>query len=353
MLKYRNAIVIGTMLVPTIGHLKLIEFASNIADSVDVLIQGRSFEPVYIDDRVRAVRQDVHHLLNVRVVGWNDDDAPQNPDPIKEVIPGADIEFWNHWKQSILSAVDVGPDDVIVASEPYGHVLAAYLGCHFVPFDLDRTLYKISGTEVREQPYYHWDKIAPAFRQNLKLNFVIFGQESVGKTTLARRAAMGHTMYKFVPEYARDYLEADFIGSNVTESKMRSIFVAQDAYENMIINDPNYRVAYFDTNILSTIGYFRYFMGTSPFLSMEQVRKIRSMIYILVPDDIPFEPDILRYGGDGRETSYHFWKDILDEFQCDYVEIPRGTSHRDLFIHDLTKSRMHDKIRAIKEFMRE
>lgn len=183
---YRKAIVLGTMLVPTTGHLALIEFASNIASSTQVLIQGRSFEPVAIEDRVEAIKADTAHMFRVRVQGWNNDDAPQNPDPTRETSPGRDIKFWKHWRDEILSVTDVGPNDVVVASEHYGAVLADYLGCHFVPFDIDRTLYPTKGTWVRRDLFQRWDEITPSFRKNLKVNLVMFGQESVGKTTLAQ-----------------------------------------------------------------------------------------------------------------------------------------------------------------------
>lgn len=354
MMRYDNAIVLGTMLVPTIGHLALIKFAAEIADNVHVLIQGRSFEPVSIGTRRFAVGCDMLEYDNVNTYGWNDDSAPQNPDPAKEINPGDDVEFWNHWVNNIRSVVDVGPNDAIVASEEYGAVLARYLGCQFIPFDIDRTLYPVKGTDVREDIFGSWDQISPTFRVLYKHHFVMFGQESVGKTTLAASVAckLDHYRMTFVPEYARPYLEIPLVGPDVTEEKMRNIALGQMAYETLIDNDPDNSGGVFDTDIMSTIGYYRMFMGVKPGIPHYSVP---TKTYILLPDDIPFEPDILRYGGDKRESSYQFWKDLLDEYMLHYVEVPRGLTEREReeFIIQLIIDQKDDMMSSIQSFVRD
>ena len=38
-------------------------------------------------------------------------------------------------------------------------------------------------------------------------------------------------------------------------------------------------------------------------------------------DQIPFEQDPLRYGGDVRESKTQFWVDLLEEFGCNYYVV--------------------------------
>jgi len=313
-----------TALVPTKGHIELIKFASNIANEVAVLIQGRTFEPISIDSRYDGILEEIKKYSdNVKVIAWTNDDAPQVPDPSKETTPGADTTFWLHWRDEILKQVDVGGDDVIVASEHYGSVLADYLNCSFMPFDIAREFFPIKGADVREDVYKNWDKIAPAFRKYLTYNFVMFGQESVGKTTLAKKLA-SHINGLYVPEYARGYLET--VGSELSLSKMEHIARGQMALEKSALENPDYSVRVFDTDILSTIGYYRIYNGNYKPTEIERylydhfVATESYKIYILLPDNIPFEPDSLRYGGDKRESTYQFWKDLLDEFGCEYYE---------------------------------
>lgn len=330
---YRKAIVLGTMLVPTIGHLELIKFAYNIAGEVEVLIQGRSFEPVLVRDRANAIIGDFKgNYPRVYVHAWDNDDAPQNPNPELEINPGDDVEFWNHWASEIRKVVPkIQSNDVIVASEPYGAVLAQYLGCAFMPFDIKREMISVKGTNVRESLMINWDQISPTFRvENLKMNMVMFGQESVGKTTLAKTCTEWWAGSMFVPEYARGYLET--VGPEITERKMMDISIGQSALEKSALMNPNFKFTFLDTDVLSTIGYYRIFFKSKDYEQhlypiFKRLKKYKT--YILLPDDIPFEEDILRYGGSVRESSYQFWKDLLDEFECDYIEMKRGLSVED------------------------
>lgn len=357
---YRKAIVLGTMLVPTIGHLELIKFAYNIAGEVEVLIQGRSFEPVPVRDRANAIIGDFKgNYPRVYVHAWNNDAAPQNPDPALEINPGDDVEFWNHWANEIRKVVPkIQPNDVIVASEPYGAVLARYLGCAFMPFDIKREMLNVKGTNVRNYLYSSWDFISPTFRvENLKMNLVMFGQESVGKTTLARECSKWFTDAQFVPEYARGYLET--VGAEITEQKMMDISIGQSALEKSALLNPNYQFTFLDTDILSTIGYYRIFYKSKEYEQhlypiFKRLKKYKT--YVLLPDDIPFEEDILRYGGDVRESTYQFWKDLLEEFECDYFEMKRGlsTAQRvDEIVENVHVKRFEEIIDPISSFKRD
>lgn len=356
---YRQAIVIGTMLLPTRGHLALIEFASRISYSTSVLIQGRAFEPIPVQQRAEAIRDATKNLHEVSVFGYNNDAAPQNPNPRLETFPGGDKKFWEFWRDDILASAAYRPteDDVIVSSEPYGAVLAEYLGCHFMPFDINREIYDIKGSSTRKVIYGSgWNKILPEFRKHLKVNVVMFGQESVGKTTLARAIGSQRNM-QFIPEYARGYLEAPSIGTEINKAKMKDIAMGQLALESIALNDPTHMGAAFDTDILSTIGYYRIFLGRYPTEDLKSKHELTRdrKVYILVPDDVPFEEDPLRYGGDKRESTYEFWKDLLDEFRCEYVELPRGLNEKERvewISHLIWKLREH-KIANIEAFERE
>lgn len=373
--RYERAIVLGTMLVPTIGHLEMIKFANCVAQKTHVLIQGRTFEPVPTSSRALAIEKDTAGM-DVTVHAWDNDYAPQNPDPTLEIEPGGDWKFWNHWASEISRVVtEISRKDVLVASEPYGAVLAEYLGCNFLPYDLNREIFNVKGTNVRQDLYGNWSNISPAFRtREMKLNIVMFGQESVGKTTLAREMVKYRKMAYgekslFVPEYARPYLE--FKGPEINSMKMREIACGQLALEHNALRNPDFTTTFFDTDILSTYGYYQIFNRGKHRSEMEYMHAdpytmgaIRNMehgglghkIYVLLPDDIPFEADQLRYGGDKRESTYEFWKEILEEFNCDYIEVPRrglSMEARLMFINEHINNIMEELETPIRDFERE
>lgn len=365
----RNAYVIMTALVPTIGHAALVEFARNVASKqVIVAVQGRSFEPVPTWQRTKAFVDyftdgEGQIFFHTQV----DDNAPQNPDPAKETYPGADKEFWEYWANSIRKLPPwfmVGPQDAIVASEPYGAVLAQYLGCQFVPYDIARAIVDVKGSTIRSCISENWDCMLPTFRKNLQLNFVMFGQESVGKTTLAKELTYCFTDSKFIPEYAREYLET--VGSEITSAKMNTIEQGQWAFQLAAYSRAN-QINFFDTDLLSTIGYYRIFenrmddtdKNNDKMLHQELTVRQRAvqdkMHYILLNDDIAFEEDELRYGGNKRQSSYVFWKNLLDQYGCRYSTLPKGMdlSQKIDYIASIVEEEQNRLFDPISDFERE
>lgn len=365
----RNSYVIMTALVPTVGHAALIEFARNITTKhVIVAVQGRTFEPVPTAVRAKAIADhfvdgEGQIFVNVQI----DDGAPQNPDPLKETSPGADVEFWEYWANAIRNLPPwymVGPQDAIVASEPYGAILAQYLGCQFVPYDIVREIVPVKGSEVRQMPINQWDNILPTFKPHLQNNFVLFGQESVGKTTLSKYLHSRFMDSDFIPEYARGYLES--VGPAITDDKLKTIELGQFAYQTAAYRRGN-PINFFDTDLLSTIGYYRIFEGRMD--DTDKTNDIRwhsslvrlhhstknKMFYILLPDDIEFEKDSLRYGGDVRQSTYEFWKNLLDQYGCNYVEVPKGLdfSKKANYITHIVEFEIHKKLLPISNFERE
>lgn len=371
-----RSFVLATALVPTTGHRDLIEFAKQISDEVVVIVQGRSFEPVGIHHRVSAISEyfatDVY-FHRMHIFSDLDDNSPQNPDSeLERDNPGGDIKFWDYWvdrikffdKKAGLSYSD-NLNTAIIASEPYGKILADKMGIQFIPYDINRDINNVKGTDVRQCISHMWEDILPTFRKHLQMNVVIFGQESVGKTTMARTLSQSPLLpyHRFIPEFARGYLES--VGSEITDEKMKAIHRGQMAYQQMAY-DSNSRVNYFDTDLLSTIGYHRIFEGRQyvtpqedwyyhPELFEDVMKTKDKHIYVLLPDDIPFEPDPLRYGGDKRESTYGFWKTLLDQYGCNYYTLPTGLDFDQKFdyIQATEQQLWVDKIAAIRNFVRD
>lgn len=340
-----KAIVLMTALVPTIGHAALIRFAETVSGgNPRVIVSARSFEPVTIQDRVGAIQK---AFPQAKVFAHLDDNAPQNPDPSLEW----DTAFWDYWKNIVNSFFTVEEDDIVVASEPYCIPLAKALNCQFMPFDLNRTLVPVKGTEVRKDMTSNWEAILPEFRAKIKKTVTIFGAESCGKTTMTKYLS-NYYGAPYIEEWARPYLE--LVGPEITMDKMKEISKGQFALQVTAKQDVSSIVTFQDTDLFSTVGYYRICNKQSPRIVEQMASMMKSDLYIVMNDLIPFEPDILRYGDNKRESETQFWIDILNEFGCDYYVIKQTdlacqTAEARSVIDDLV-----DKtIGPIEEFIRD
>jgi HTH-type transcriptional regulator, transcriptional repressor of NAD biosynthesis genes len=310
-------LVLMTALPPTIGHKNLINFAQNFLSSTDsyklhVLLNSRSFEPLLGDIRYNALKSVFQNDVNVIIHHCADDNVPQTP---------ADHnEFWNIWKNIISTETSVNKFDFVFASETYGIILSEILNATFVPFDIKREITRISGTVVREDPLSQFKFMLPGIQQHYKKTVTFFGPESVGKTTITKNIFAGATFDCVrVPEWARGYLET--VGPEVTDEKMLNIVHGQYAIQKLANNVKHCPFVLQDTDLLSTLGYYKLWSGKWPDICEGLFRASKSDLYILMNDQIPFEPDVLRYGINKRESDNKFWIELLKQFDCNYYEV--------------------------------
>src|SRR6478752_7191988 len=133
-----RAFVLLTALPPTIGHLQLVRFASELEDEVHVLVCTQPGEP-FTTERVEAVRQAARDLPNVRVHALHRT-LPQEPEDA--------ADFWPMWRR-ILRDHGFEDGDTIVASEGYGAELADAAGGVFVPYDVKRSITPVRAVDIR------------------------------------------------------------------------------------------------------------------------------------------------------------------------------------------------------------
>ena len=298
-----HGLVLGTMLIPTVGHQHLISFAANFVDSVHCIISTRSGEPTSFFDRVDGLDAE----SNVHFYHHDDDDAPQNP------AGEHDTAFWEYWSNVVRNLV---PEriDYVFASEPYGQAVADSISADFIPVDIAREVQPVRGTIVRNNLFEQQDNIAANFKRLISLNVVLFGAESCGKTSMARRLAK-YFHGTYVPEWARPYLET--VGAEVTEHKMEMITNGQYASERAA-EQIDTLIKFKDSDLLTTLGFYEYNGISKPRQLQWMIDDYPNDLYIVMNDNIPFEPDQLRYGGDKRETDTAFWIKLLDEQGRDY-----------------------------------
>lgn len=343
-----NAVVLMTALVPTLGHKYLIDFASNLVydsgGTAHIIVGTMETEPVDGWKRYMAIREAFKDKHNV-VVHHLDRIVPQEPDQHPD--------FWNLWRDIVREFVTVGPDDYFVASELYGMDMARVLGCRFMPCNRYRETLPIKGTDVRTDLLGKFDQILPEFQPYIRKTVTIFGAESCGKTTMARRLAKDMDGW-FVPEWAREYLET--VGIEITDECMRMIVEGQSALQDTAHFGLHGKPWIFqDTDLLSTVGYYRIYGKDDADVRRCELAAIErgSDLYLVMSDGIPFEPDPIRYGGDVRESNTQFWIDLLDEVGAKYVVVPAGDHDTQAeFIEQHLTRWFSDEHREIIEYRR-
>lgn len=155
----------------------------------------------------------------------------------------------------------------------------------------------------------------------------LFGAESTGKTTLSKQLA--RTLKgDWKEEFARPYLEQT--GEDVTRASMHAIWHGQKALQEDAQKSHRQFVVQ-DTDLFSTVGYWQLphvepVIGPCPDGLVADADRLRSDLYIITPSNILFEPDVLRYGGDRRESPDSYWIDLCNMYALPYVVI--GASGR-------------------------
>ena len=309
-------ITMMTALVPTIGHKALIDFCDGLAlsdDEVHVILGTMDSEPVDGNVRHMALLEAfpgtwIHRLHRT---------MPQSPEEMPE-------GFWELWRDTVIEVVGVvKPDDIFVASELYGIDMARILGCRFLPFNRYRDMLDVKGSAVRSDLLGRFDDILPEFQPYLRRTVTIFGPESCGKTTMAKRLAK-ELNGVFVPEWAREYLET-LPTPETTMARMFDIVQGQSAIQIAAKRVRNKPWIFQDTDLFSTLGYYDILTPDAPTLDynrcMDLAFESKSDLYIVMNDRIPFEADPLRYGGDKRESGVKFWTDLLDKYDCLYYVV--------------------------------
>jgi NadR type nicotinamide-nucleotide adenylyltransferase len=174
-----------------------------------------------------------------------------------------------------------------MTSEDYGPELARRLGAEHLVADRARDGVPVSGTAVRADPYAHWRHIPDAVRPWYCRRVVLFGPESTGKTTLARRLA-AHFGTVWVPEWARGHL--DPAGGAYSAADIARIALGQAASEDTLARQSD-RVLICDTDTLTTTIWSEVSFGSvEPWIRDLAVRR-RHDLYLLCDIDVPWVDD--------------------------------------------------------------
>ena len=279
--------LLGKFLPPHLGHVYLCDFARHCCDELTILVCTLEREPIEGALRL-AWMEELFPRCRVR---WLNEDVPQEP--------AEHPDFWPIWRE-LVARFHPEPLDLVFASEPYGHRLAAEVGARFVPVDPLREVVPASGSAIRRDPFANWRWIPPPVRPHFAKTVCLFGPESTGKSTLACRLARRFET-TVQPEYARVYTEA--FGTEVTAEDLHRIAAGHRAATGALLRQAN-RILIMDTDPLLTAVWSRMLLGRAePGLALEEEA---ADFYLLTDVDFPWQDDGTRYFPDPRDRQRFF-----------------------------------------------
>lgn len=293
-LQYKNALVIGKFLPPHQGHHDLIQYARTQAERVTVLLGARPADPIPGVTRLGWLREACDLWQNVQVE-YTEEDLPDAPVSDREVS-----RVWAIYLQQRFPGVDL-----IVSSELYGSFVAGYMGISHREYDLPRSRRPLRGREILADPRLYWDDILAPARDFFRTRICVYGPESTGKTTLARKLA-DYFECAWVPEMAREYLGKRHVEYKdimpIAELHARTIMdTAKQAGPLLIV----------DTDLFTTEIYSRHYFNRVP-LFPDWVKSANLYTHYLFLDiDVPWVADPQRDSKGFREEHRRLFLDAL------------------------------------------
>lgn len=285
--QFKRGLVIGKFYPPHLGHYYVIAQAVIECESVTVLVCSKVGEKPDASMRAAWIRRHWDYTPNFYVM---------------TVSPPASLEDDDSqgWAKATLEWLRYTPEAVFT-SEEYGPIYAAWMSqmgtneCEHVMVDPDRSVFPVSGRQVRAEPRKYWDYLMYDQRQYYTRRIRLVGAESTGTTTMARELAK-HYHTTWVPEYGRTYYEGR--ATNDTEltwfdEEFEHIAAAQRAMEDQLARMSN-GLLFCDTDEFATLFWMKRYAGhTSPHIETLSHRGEKDL-YFLTGDEIPFVQDGLR-----------------------------------------------------------
>lgn len=189
-----KGLVIGKFMPLHKGHEALIAFAAQNCDHLTVLLCSTINEPIPGIKREEWLNH--HYPQNDIEVCHLEYDEVELPNTSESSIDVSKV--WSEKIKEILPNINR-----LFSSEPYGEFVADFLGIEHQSFELNRTSFPISATEIRNNPFENWDLISTASRPHFVFKVAIVGTESTGKTTLTKKLAT-HFNTSFAKEMGRE-----------------------------------------------------------------------------------------------------------------------------------------------------
>lgn len=270
---------------PHRGHLGAIINASTLCQKLYVVIsyheglerklaEEAGIEPISIALRKQWLSQELIDLNHIKVKVLDESNIPEYPNG------------WETWAKLMQETVGEEINEFFVGETIYVDKLQHYFPkCHVTLFDVNRTRFNISATEIRKSPLKHWDYILGSARSYFTKKILIAGTESSGKTTLTKELAKLY--YTSWSEEVGRYYTIKFKGGDeeyYTDEDFTRIAHQQIEQDYDTLRHAN-KICFFDTDATATQYFSKLYMGHSnPIVEAYINPKKYDVVFLLTPD---------------------------------------------------------------------
>jgi HTH-type transcriptional regulator, transcriptional repressor of NAD biosynthesis genes len=298
---------------PHMGHVGLCQVALSQCDQLTIFVCTREVEAILGVLRASWMKKLIPEAKIVHMHREIPQEPSEHPD------------FWTIWREAIRE-FHPEPIDVVFGSEEYIIRLAMELSAEPIIVDPDRLAFPVSGSGIRDNPMNYWSQIPGVVRSYYQKRVVMFGPESVGKSTLAKNLASAFGT-GFVPEYGRAYDQYKE-SETWTELDFQKIASRQNAMRSAVSQTAG-PILFEDTDPLLTAVWEIMLTGVSSTNLMQETPL--ADLYLLLDIDVHWENDGTRYFGDARRQEFmNLCLQVLEERCATFVVINGTWEEREL-----------------------
>lgn len=168
------------------------------------------------------------------------------------------------------------------------------------------------------------------FRQheNNIIKITVFGPESTGKTTICKQLA-SHYNTKWVPEFARDYLQEKWNLSQKTCESIDLLPIAEGQIkdENNIVATVE-KILFCDTSLLLTKVFSETYYGFCDPILDQAAQENDYDLFFLTDIDVPWQKDDLRDKPHGRAENFEYFKKTLVKSSKPFITLSGNENKR-------------------------
>jgi len=298
----RKAFVFGKFMPFHKGHEAMIRFALTKCDFLTVLICVSDQETMPAVLRKTWIDETFKEEQRVEIVTYHYD---ENILPSSSVTSASISEVWAVVFKELL------PDySILITSEPYGELVAGYMGITHIPFDPERKQVPVSATMVRNNLWEAWPYLPDSVKATMVKKVVILGTESTGKTTLTGRLA-AHFKAAAIMEAGRDIVE------NSHHFSMEDLYSIAAAHAKSI-QAADAPLLIIDTDIHITISYGEFTFGQTIQIENYVFDINKGDLYLYLDNDVPFVQDGTRIDEAARNELDGSHRKVLEKYGIHY-----------------------------------